>query len=115
VDPRAAALSIWQAALAAGEVGALLRNSLQRRGDVLQVGEHSVDLAGIDRVFVLGCGKAGAPMARAVEEKAPEANRTLIAESQKLRGLPDIEMADMTSTDTPGTSPAVRLECNECE
>lgn len=68
MDPRAAAETIWQAALAAGEVAPLLRGSLQRRGDMLQVGDRAVDLSVIDRVLVLGCGKAGAAMALAVED-----------------------------------------------
>jgi glycerate 2-kinase len=68
VDPRVVAEAIWQAALAAGEVGPLLRRSFQRRGDMVQVGDRAVDLSRIDRVFVLGCGKAGAAMALAVED-----------------------------------------------
>jgi glycerate 2-kinase len=68
VDPRVVAEAIWQAALAAGEVGPLLRRSFQRRGDLVQVGDRVIDLSRIDRVFVLGCGKAGAAMALAVED-----------------------------------------------
>jgi glycerate 2-kinase len=68
VDSRVAAEAIWQAALAAGEVGPLLRRSFQRRGDLVQVGDRAIDLSRIDRVVVLGCGKAGAAMALAVED-----------------------------------------------
>jgi glycerate 2-kinase len=68
ISPRAAAEAIWQAALAAGEVAPLLGKTVQRRGDVLQVGDRAVDLSRIDRVLVLGCGKAGAAMARAAED-----------------------------------------------
>jgi glycerate 2-kinase len=68
VDPRVVAEAIWQAALAAGEVGPLIRRSFQRRGDMVQVGDRAVDLSRIDRVFVFGCGKAGAAMALAVED-----------------------------------------------
>lgn len=68
IPPRAAAEAIWQAALAAGEVAPLLGKTIHRRGDVLQVGDRAVDLSRIDRVLVLGCGKAGAAMARAVED-----------------------------------------------
>ncbi|MGH7331342.1 MAG: glycerate kinase type-2 family protein [Candidatus Rokuibacteriota bacterium] len=68
MDPRVAAEAIWQAALAAGEVAPLLRLSLERRGDVLRMGDRAVDLSRIKRVLVLGCGKAGAAMARAVED-----------------------------------------------
>lgn len=68
MDSRVAAEAIWQAALAAGEVGPLLRRSFQRRGDLVQVGDRAIDLSRIDRVVVLGCGKAGAAMALAVED-----------------------------------------------
>lgn len=46
----------------------LLRASLQRDGRILQAGGRTFDLDGIDRVLVLGCGKAGAAMALVVEE-----------------------------------------------
>ncbi len=55
MTPREAALALWQAALAAGDVGPLVRPHLRldpRHG----------------RVLVLGCGKASAAMARAAED-----------------------------------------------
>jgi hydroxypyruvate reductase len=60
--------TIWEAALAAGDVAPLIRRQLHRSGDALQVGERSFDLSAGGRVLVLGCGKAGAAMARTVEE-----------------------------------------------
>lgn len=64
---RAAAAAIWEAALAAGDVTPLLEAALTRRGSSLAVGDRSFDLTRVERLLVLGCGKAGAAMARAVE------------------------------------------------
>jgi hydroxypyruvate reductase len=64
---REAALAIWQAALAAGDVEPLLRAALQRDGSTLRAGALRVDLDGTRRVIVLGCGKASAAMARVIE------------------------------------------------
>src|SRR5262249_54068139 len=59
LTPREAARAIWNAALAAGDVRGLVGRALQR---------ESRHLAGAERVLVLGCGKAGAAMARAAED-----------------------------------------------
>jgi glycerate 2-kinase len=67
VTPREAALSIWRSALAAAAVDPLVRSALRVEGDTLSCGPLRVDLASLQRVIVLGCGKAGASMARAVE------------------------------------------------
>lgn len=56
-EPREQLLAIWQAALDAGDPGPLVRSALAR----------AVDLETAHRVIVLGCGKAGGAMARAVE------------------------------------------------
>lgn len=70
---RAAALredatAIFRAALDAVDPAAAIRRHLTRRGDRLQVGERAYDLGRVRRVLVVGAGKAGAPMAAAVEE-----------------------------------------------
>jgi hydroxypyruvate reductase len=67
VTPREAALAIWRSALDAAAVEPLVRSSLRLNGDTLSCGPLSVDLGDIRRLTVLGCGKAGAAMARAVE------------------------------------------------
>jgi hydroxypyruvate reductase len=67
VTPREAALTIWRAALDAAAVEPLVRAALRRDGDQLRCGPATFDLTGVARVLVLGCGKAGAAMARAVE------------------------------------------------
>ncbi len=64
---RAAALAIWQAALAAGDVGPLVRAALRRDTDVLSTPCSRIDLAAVARVIVIGCGKAGSAMAAATE------------------------------------------------
>lgn len=67
MTPREAAAAIWQAALAAGAVEPLVRRALRREGGKLLAGPRAWDLDRLRRVIVLGCGKAGATMARAVE------------------------------------------------
>lgn len=57
---------IW-AALAAVDPTTAVRNVLQRADNLLHVAGHSYDLGAIERIFVIGAGKAGAPMAQAVE------------------------------------------------
>ena len=61
-------LSILQAALDAVDPYAAVRRVLRRDGETLWVGDQRFDLTGLMRVLVLGAGKAGAPMARAVED-----------------------------------------------
>lgn len=68
VTPRAAARSIWAAALAAADAGALVRAALRVEGERLVAGGSTVDLAALRRLLVLGLGKAGGAMARAVED-----------------------------------------------
>ena len=67
MTPRDAARAIWTAALAAGDVTPLVRCALARQGDTLVVGSLTLDLAHLNRILVLGCGKAGGAMAAAVE------------------------------------------------
>jgi glycerate 2-kinase len=66
-NPRDAAAAIWRAALAAGDVAPLLRHHLRLDGTRLTSGSLTLDLDRVRRVLVLGAGKAGASMARAVE------------------------------------------------
>lgn len=67
VNPREAARAIWRAALAAGDVAPLLRARLRLHDDTLSAGDVRVELGGHRRVIVLGAGKAGGAMARALE------------------------------------------------
>lgn len=61
----AAVTRIMAAALAAVDPGAAVRRSLRREGDRLCAGARSYDLSRYDRVFLVGAGKAGAPMSAA--------------------------------------------------
>ena len=56
---------ILAAAILAVEPGAAVHRALRREADQLTIGEKTYDLARIRRVYVIGAGKAGAPMARA--------------------------------------------------
>ncbi|MBW2439544.1 MAG: glycerate kinase [Deltaproteobacteria bacterium] len=62
------ALEIFQAALKAVDPVEAIFRYLQLTDDVLQVGEHRFALKDYNRILVVGAGKAGAPMARALEE-----------------------------------------------
>ena len=65
-------LAIFEAALGAADPQRSVKRVLRRDGDVLtlrQAGDDvRIDLGEVDRLLVVGCGKAGAPMSRAVEE-----------------------------------------------
>jgi len=65
---RKAARQIFDAAVRAVDPGEAIRRSLSREGSRLRVGQGELDLAKIGKIVVVGCGKAAAPMAAAVEE-----------------------------------------------
>ncbi|MFV9506287.1 MAG: glycerate kinase type-2 family protein [Oscillochloridaceae bacterium umkhey_bin13] len=60
------------AALAAVDPAAAVQRQLRRDGDQLWVGGRSFDLQTIERIILVGAGKAGAPMARAAAEALGE-------------------------------------------
>ena len=72
MNQRDEALQIFEAALAAVDPYDSVRRVLSHESGelTLQQAETELcfDLGGIDRLYVVGCGKAGAPMARAAEE-----------------------------------------------
>ncbi len=76
------AREIWQAGVAAVDSSRLVREVLTVVDGRLQVGEESFDLAGLGRIIVVGCGKAGAGMAAGVEE----ALGSELAEAKQLIG-----------------------------
>ena len=62
------ALEVFQAALKAVDpVEAVLR-TVRFKNDTIQVGEHEFAFKDFDRILIVGAGKAGAPMARALED-----------------------------------------------
>lgn len=67
--PRGASVtSVLAAALAAVEPGAAVRRSLRRAGDDLFAGERRYILGRSAQVFIVGAGKAAAPMGQAAAE-----------------------------------------------
>jgi len=58
--------AIQAAALAAVEPGEAVRRAVRRQEDFLFVGQRRYDLTDYDRVWIVGGGKAGAPMAAAL-------------------------------------------------
>ncbi len=68
-DPvrRGQIVPVLEAALDAVDPLAAVQHALHRDGDTLTVGDRAYDLAVFRRVFVIGAGKAGAPMVQAVE------------------------------------------------
>ena len=62
------AINIFQSGLQAVEPGMAVRKACRREGEHFFIGEHDYDLSQIDNVYVLGAGKASAPMAAAIEE-----------------------------------------------
>src|SRR3990172_9766757 len=59
---------ILEAAIQAVEPGAAVHKALRREGDRLIIGEKTYDLARIRHIYVVGAGKAGAPMVQAVAQ-----------------------------------------------
>jgi glycerate 2-kinase len=60
--------TIFQAALTAVDPGEAMRTHVRRAGDRLHIADHTYDLRQYDTVSVIGVGKAGAAMTRAIEE-----------------------------------------------
>ena len=65
---RKAAQRIFEAAVRAVDPGEAIRRHLVRAGSHLHVGSQTLDLARVRQIVVVGCGKAAAPMAAAVED-----------------------------------------------
>ena len=65
---RSIAMNLVRAALDAVDPAAAVKRYLRRDGDILHVDGRAYDLRRYKRVFVVGGGKAGAPMAQAIEE-----------------------------------------------
>jgi len=66
-DRRGPALDILQAALAAVDPFAAVQQAMQVEGNRLRLQDREYDLNALERILVLGAGKAGGPMAQAVE------------------------------------------------
>ncbi len=67
-DLRADARAILDAALEAADPYRAVKNALSLEGDRLRAGGREYDLGRFGRIVCVGAGKAGAPMAQALEE-----------------------------------------------
>ncbi|RPJ53346.1 MAG: glycerate kinase, partial [Acidobacteria bacterium] len=65
---RRAARQILDAAIRAVDPAEAIHRHLLRQGSQLYIGQEMINLGGTREVVVVGCGKAGAPMAAAVED-----------------------------------------------
>jgi len=65
---RAEAARIWTAGLQAADPETAVRQAVRRRGHVLQVNGRRVDLGKFRKLWIIGAGKAAAPMGVAVEK-----------------------------------------------
>lgn len=72
VGSRKVVLEVLEAALRQLDAYPLIRKLLQLDGSVLRIGNHLWDLKQKRKIFVIGAGKAGNAMARAVEETLEE-------------------------------------------
>ena len=89
------ALAILRAALAAADARAAVSRALVVDGDRLTVvGAEEVDLASVDRILLIGAGKAAAGMAAAAREVLGEriAEGTITTKDGHAAGLPRIEV-----------------------
>ncbi|MCK5782853.1 MAG: glycerate kinase [Desulfobacterales bacterium] len=62
------AIDIFQAGLTAAAPGAAIEGSCRINNEILTVAGQNYDLNQFERILILGAGKAGAPMAKAIEE-----------------------------------------------
>lgn len=89
---------LWRAmraALAAVEPeGAVLR-ACKRDGDVVHAGRRAYDLAQVDRIVLIGAGKAGAPMAKAVVSLLGERLSACVVNVKRGYVLSQSDLADM--------------------
>ena len=69
---RTDARAIWDAGVAAANPDRLIGDALRVEGDHLVIGQSTLDLNGIGRIAVVGCGKAGAAMSHAVQKALGE-------------------------------------------
>ena len=68
-----AAVQIWRAGVDAVDSKRLVINVCRHSGDELEICGHTIDRASLNRLVIVGAGKAGAGMAEGVESFAAEA------------------------------------------
>lgn len=67
-DMRNQAIEIFQAGLRAVSPGTAIKSRCWLQGDTLTVADRDYDLGQYQKIFVIGAGKAGASMAKAIED-----------------------------------------------
>lgn len=65
---RSDAATIWKAALRAVDPEAAVRKYVKRRKNILQIDEYRFDLDTLRNIWILGAGKAAAPMGKALQK-----------------------------------------------
>jgi glycerate 2-kinase len=88
------AARVLRAGLAAVEPRAAVRRALIREGDLLRIGQHTIDLADTERVLLVGAGKAAPAMALGVlDVLGPKvAGGTITTRHAHARPVPGIEV-----------------------
>jgi glycerate 2-kinase len=110
---RVDAARIWTAALDAVNAEVAVRKHVKRRGNDLLVNRRVYDLAKFNRVWVLGAGKAAAPMGRALEKVLGHHLTGGILVTKYGHGLP-LEMTELLEAGHPfpdanGVAAGVRI------
>src|ERR1043166_7223109 len=90
------ALTVFRAGLEAVDAGVLVKRSLQRNGNSLQIAGCRYDLSGYRNVYIVGAGKAAAWMGNAAEEifAASLAGGIVIVKYGHGTGLKKIEVCE---------------------
>ncbi|MFB6372216.1 MAG: DUF4147 domain-containing protein, partial [Bradymonadaceae bacterium] len=68
LDLRQDVLEILQASLVGADPYRAVRDALELNGSTLTFGNRTIDLGEIGDIYVVGAGKAAAPMAQAIED-----------------------------------------------
>jgi len=95
---RQAIARIMRAALDAVDPEKAVLNALRREGSRLLVGGQSYDLASIGRVLLVGGGKAGAPMAKAILSRIGDRLGACLINVKRGYTLPEAELANLRAT-----------------
>ncbi len=83
------AMSIYEEALDAVRSDHLIRSSVERKDNILRLGDVCLDLNDFERVFVLGAGKASAMMAAAIDPILGDALTEGIVVTKDASGSPE--------------------------
>jgi glycerate 2-kinase len=103
------ALAIWQAGVNAVRADALVEDNVQVIDDLLLVAGHEFALTEIDRIVIVGAGKAGAGMARGLETALGDA----ILSQKKVQGWVNVPADCVSSLKTITLHPARPAGQNE--